>query len=364
MDKKTKIKKIFEVFKPDLTSVDFVEFDSQINNQISKLKEALKEKIQAQTLDDVNRQLEKFRKTIDVSPFRQAVDGLESSLDQKIKGISGLLESKLGDFQTLLSSQEENTKEQISTTASDIEVLKKELLFLNDQKSIDLEAIKKQLVELDKFSKTADQAYVEIQATFEEIRHEFKNEDEKIQSNLKEEGKKELEELVEKLEVLRKELLTRIGNLPHGGNMNRNIAVGGNTSVLSKYTDINIKPGSNVVLTYSNNDVTKYLDLTIASSGGSVGGTVRSINRVATSQTMGSVSGTDYVYIATAGIKLTLPDATGITNLYTIKNVAASSVLVATTAAQTIDGSSELILATQFTAVDLVNDGADDWGIT
>jgi len=78
---------------------------------------------------------------------------------------------------------------------------------------------------------------------------------------------------------------------------NRNIAIGGNTSVLSQYTDINIKAGSNVTLTYSNNQTTKYLDLTIASSGGggSVGGTVRSINNISTSQTAGATAGTDYV---------------------------------------------------------------------
>lgn len=152
----------------------------------------------------------------------------------------------------------------------------------------------------------------------------------------------------------------------HGGNANRNISVGGNPSVLSKYTDINFKAGSNVTLTYANNDTTKQVDLTIAASGGgsSVSGITRSINRVSASATMGNTSGTDYVYIATAGIALTLPDATGLTNLFTIKNIAASSVLVATTGAQTIDGDTSLILATQYTAVDIINDGNDNWSIT
>lgn len=168
--------------------------------------------------------------------------------------------------------------------------------------------------------------------------------------------------LKEVVDEIRPDILKLI---PQGGNMNRNIAVGGNTSVLSRYTDINIKAGSNVTLTYANNNNTKYLDLTIASSGGggSVIGTTRSINTIATSQTAGATSGTDYVYICSAGVQLTLPDAVANTNLYTVKNTSTSSVLVSTTAAETIDTSTNLILATQFTSVDLISDGAN-WEIT
>lgn len=64
---------------------------------------------------------------------------------------------------------------------------------------------------------------------------------------------------------LRNDILSR---LPHGGNANRNIAIGSNTSVLSRYTDINIKAGSNVAISYVNNDTTKYLDLTFSATGG------------------------------------------------------------------------------------------------
>jgi len=146
-----------------------------------------------------------------------------------------------------------------------------------------------------------------------------------------------------------------------GGNMNRNISIGGNSSVLSRYTDINLKAGSNVTLTYANNDTTKNVDITIAATGGS--GTTRSINSISTSQTAGSTSGTDYVYVCSAGVALTLPDATSNTNLYTVKNTSTSSVLIATTSAQTIDAQSNLILATQYTSVDLISDGTN-WDIT
>lgn len=158
------------------------------------------------------------------------------------------------------------------------------------------------------------------------------------------------------------EILSRVHG---GGNMNRNIAIGGNVSVLSRYTDINLKPGANVTITYVANNATKYTDVTIASTGGSgsVIGTTRSINNISTSQTAGNTSLTDYVYIVSAGVALTLPTAAGNTNLYTVKNTSTSSVLVATTGGETIDTSANAILATQYTSIDLISDGTN-WEIT
>lgn len=147
-----------------------------------------------------------------------------------------------------------------------------------------------------------------------------------------------------------------------GGNMNRNIAIGGNLKALNRYTDINFKAGSNVTITYANNDSTKNTDITFAASG-SGGGITRQVNAVNTSLTADSTASTDQVYVCSDGIAVTLPTAVGNSNLYTIKNTAASSVLVATTGGESIDGDTELILATQFTSVDLISDGTN-WKIT
>ncbi len=55
-----------------------------------------------------------------------------------------------------------------------------------------------------------------------------------------------------------------------GGNMNRNIRVNG-VEILTGYTDINLKNGSNVTLSASTNNTTKYTDITITSTGGGGG---------------------------------------------------------------------------------------------
>lgn len=167
-------------------------------------------------------------------------------------------------------------------------------------------------------------------------------------------------------EVLNGIMPSVLSRIPRGGgNMNRNISIGGNASVLSRYTDINLKAGSNMVISYVSNGTTKNTDITFTATGGggSVLGTTRSINTISTSQTAGNTSLTDYIYICSAGIKLTLPDATGNSNLYTVKNTSASSVLVATTSAQTIDTQSTVILPLQYTAIDLISDGTN-WDIT
>lgn len=150
---------------------------------------------------------------------------------------------------------------------------------------------------------------------------------------------------------------------PGGGNANRNIAIGGNSSVLQRYTDINFKPGTNVTFSYANNDTTKQLDFTINSSGGG-GGSTRQIDRTAVSSVVGGTDGIDYTVVCTEGVQITLPTAVGNDNIYIIKNVAASSVLVATTGGETIDGDTTVILGVQYTAIDLINDGNDNWIIT
>lgn len=349
MNKRTKLQKILQVLDPSAgTKVDFTELDTQIN----KLKEALKEKIQVTTLDDVNSQLEKFQKKIDFKPLQEAMVNLESSLDLKIKGISGLLSNEVSALKKLQVSHEENASEKISTIASNIEVLKQEQAFLNDQKATIIAELKDRVSKLDEFSKKANSSYVEIQGKITDLQQQLDEHEV--------EDEKEIKELTDKLEKLRKELNTRISNIG-GGAMNRQNFIN-NADPLTRYTDINWKAGSNVTITYANNDQTKRVDITLAATGGP-GGTTRSINSISTPTTAGSTAGTDYVYLVSGTTTLTLPTAVANTNLYTVKNVGTGVVTIDTTGGQTIDGNATITMATQFTSVDLISDTAN-WNIT
>lgn len=149
-----------------------------------------------------------------------------------------------------------------------------------------------------------------------------------------------------------------------GGSIDRNIWIGGNSSVLSRYTDIDLLAGANVTLTYQNNDTTKTTDITIAATGGSGSGIVRSVNSVAVSTLAGAVAGTDYVYLAAGTINITLPTSVGNSNLYTVKNIGAGTVTILTTGGDTIDGSANLQMPVQFTSVDLISNNSGNWDIT
>ena len=144
--------------------------------------------------------------------------------------------------------------------------------------------------------------------------------------------------------------------------MNRQMFIGG-VDPLTKYTDVNYKAGSNVTITYVNNNATKKVDVTFSATGGG-GGSVRSINSISTSQVAGSASGTDYVYICTGTITLTMPTASGNQNLYTIKNAGTGTITVLPDGGDTLGNDVSIIMPLRYTSVDLISDGITNWNIT
>lgn len=95
-------------------------------------------------------------------------------------------------------------------------------------------------------------------------------------------------------------------------------------------------------------------------SGGGTGIT-RSVNVVSTNTAAGSTASTDYVYIISGTTTLTLPTAVGNTNRYTAKNAGANTVTIATTSAQTIDGSVGITLTATPANMsrDFISDGSN-----
>lgn len=173
------------------------------------------------------------------------------------------------------------------------------------------------------------------------------------------------EEIAKAIDEAEKRLEGRIAAIQQrgGGNANRSIIVNGDKDTLKYFTDINLKPGSNVTLTYAKNVATGYTDITISSSGGG-GGNSRSVNNIAVDTAAGSSAGTDYVYIASSPLTVTLPATVGNTNLYTIKNTSNGQVTIVGTGGDTIDGDANIILDVKYTSVDLISDGVNNWNIT
>ena len=129
-------------------------------------------------------------------------------------------------------------------------------------------------------------------------------------------------------------------------------------------------PSQNAVKTYADTKVPKIRSLTIngtaydltADRSWTITASGKSINTVSINTNAGSASSTDYVYLASGTINITLPTAVGNQNLYTIKNVGTGVITVNTTSSETIDGSLTAPIRVQYLSLTIISDGAN-WNI-
>ena len=232
------------------------------------------------------------------------------------------LKKKIGELKTLIDEKDKSTTQKLNKV-------------LDVVRSIDIPTPKVERVEIIK-----PEVRVETREVVKEIDPEA------------------LDDLEQDVEDLRK-LILKSG----GGNANRQMFISG-VNPLSKYTDVNLKAGNNVTLTYADNNATKKVDVTITAAGGGPGGGItRVITSVAVDTNAGADASTDYVYLVSGTTTLTLPTAVGNTNLYTVKNVGDGIVTIATTGAETIDDSPTVTLAVKYTSVDIESDSVN-WNIT
>lgn len=344
-----KLKEILAILSPDGTETDFKAFDEGVD----KLKSGLKQKIQAKTLEDVNSQLSRFKKGLDFEPLLTAIKDIDKNFDNRIKAVAQALAEEVSRFDELSKSEREETGSKVAESSGTVESLKFELRTLRTQKDKEMSDVIEALKGIPSLRADNETTFSAIKARLDALEVPEAEEPDLI-SPIKQE-----------IQAVRSDLITRINN--HGGNMNRNIAIGGNTSVLSRYTDINLKAGSNVTLSYAYNDVTKYTDVTVAATGGgggSVTGIIRSINNVAGNTAAGNTAGTDYVYLVGATANITLPTSVNNLNMYTVKNVGAGTVTILPTGAETIEGTANITMPVQFTSVDLISNNSGNWNIT
>lgn len=356
MKKTSLAQKLLNVFQDseDKNLEGFKAFDEGI----AKLKAELRDKIQVNTLDEVNSELDKFKRKIDIDPLIQSVDTLRENFGDQVEVLISQLNDRVAELSNLNTKTANASNERVDELNDEISSVRGQIKDLITQKNSELQSLRENIDVQTESIRT--EIKKEISSKVSLVKKDLESLVEDIGVS-KKETNKSIEEVNKKFPELRTEIMSRLSERG-SGNMNRNIAIGGNTSVLSKFTDINLKAGSNVTITYSNNQTTKYTDVTISATGGggSVGGVVRSINTVNTSQTMGNTAGTDYVYLCSAGIKIDLPTASMNTNLYTVKNVSNSSVLIAGTIDGDVNG---IIMPVQYTSVDLISNDTD-WNIT
>lgn len=331
-DKKRKLKEVLRAMKGE--SIDFSLFD----NAVKDLRKSLEEKVAIPTLDNVNSELEKFRKKIDLAPLLEALDKVKQNVNSEVSRLSNELSTKLQEQKDVstysISQSEQNVNNLLSAEISALQV---KIAGLDMVGKADLKNVEDNILKLAK----------DTQKTIDEIKIPPDRED-------------EIKALETKLNVTRVDLLNRISE-KGGGNMNRQMFIGG-VDPLTKYTDMNLKAGTNVTITYTNNNTTKKTDVTFSASG--TGGSSRSVQSISANQVLDSAAGTDYVYICTGTLTLTMPTASGSSNLYTIKNAGTGVITILPDGADTLDNDVSIIMPVRYTSVDLISDSVANWNIT
>lgn len=251
--------------------------EKTIGEKYKDVTSKVKEDSSLQFLDKINSNLESLKKGVDVMPIVEEIEKIQASMKQMQESASSQFvdnskrsESTRFELTSLINKSKNELQEM---SGKEISGVLEKIKLLEDQLSFQ-----------DSNSKNQGQSLKDIVADFENridsISSDIKNES-KGRGDMAlgvdgkfEESSKSVKDLAEELKKLRQEVMSRISTFG-GGQANRNIAIGGNTSVLSKYTDINLIAGTNITLTNSNNNTTKYLDLTIAATGG--GGGISSV---------------------------------------------------------------------------------------
>lgn len=315
--------------------------DALIKQEVASVTAKLKDNPTLKALRVFGQEIASFKKDFNLTPIIEAIDALEEEIKENQKNI-------VSEFENKLTKEIEEVKTLIPE-ASEVVTPFDPLYLENKISLLRTEFLAKKDFNPAPLNESIASVRRELVSALRNIEGEFKK-------GMK---KDEIEDL---LEDLRREFLNKISNIG-GGNANRQIFFSG-VDVLTKYTDINIKAGSNVTITTNNNNATGKVDVTISATGGGGGaGITRSINSVSTPTAAGNSSSVDYVYLVSGTTTITLPDAAGNTNLYTVKNVGSGVVTVDTTSSQTIDGSLTITLPVQYTSVDIESDTAN-WNIT
>lgn len=317
----------------------FKAFDSGV----AELKKNLEETIRVSTLDEVGGKLNELRKKLDFTAIQDAVTNLKTEIEDNDVRDRADLETRLSSLKKELVDTDSTNSNSIKDLAEQIQGIETQIADILSRKPIEVPDFTPQIIKVentlrDLITKSAEQDKID---------------DKEVQQ--------QITDLEESLKKVRAELIDRL-NAKGGGSMNRQIYING-VDPLTMFTDINLKAGTNVTITYATNNTTKKVDVTLSASGGG-GGTVRSITSISANTVAGNTPGTDYVFICSGTINLTLPTASANQNQYTVKNAGTGVITILPNGADTLDNDVSIIMPVRYTSVDLISDTVSNWNIT
>lgn len=371
------LKKLNKTLSPD--KVDF----SSIDSEIDALKKKLQEKVYIETIDDVGRKLKQFQKSLDLTPLTKEIEAIRNLFTERTKELEASLKDKSAE---LITATEVRNKERVETLRNEISTLKVALTSLSSSRVKDLEGLIERIKEAKsiegKLNDAVNKLSLDINARY-----------------TKDEAKQAVRDTQELIDTLRTELLNKLNR---GGSANQQINV--NSSVMStRYADFNFLSDTAIRWVATEDTTNKRVNITASlisggagggslrvkevdgapnvspvttivvsngtltddgggqvtiSTGGGGSGITRISSTISVSSTFAAASQTDYVAFANVGIAFTLPTAIGNSNLYTVKNVSASSVVVLAPTGQDIDGSASALMPTNYESLSFISNGS------
>ena len=409
--KKNKLRNLLKALSPDeVLSEKLRNFDQSVND----LKKRLTETIQLATLDDVRGELKRFQNKIDFQPLLNAIKEIENDFEILTKATEENSRMKNEAIKSgRMEDQEKHQKE--------IESLRIKFLTLIDSKEKQVNLFYEDLdfrvsetkKGLEDQAKQITDVGEKLNKSSSDIRREFKKGDEEVKEYV-DETRNTLVKMIpnrggsanRQINVNSSVMSSRFTDInflsdtairwvSSNDTTNRRVNIqaslisggasgpGGSgvvTSVLSgtgivvdsstPETPIVILGNTSVVTGQYGSDtqvgqftvnaqgrITQASTIGITFPAGS--GITRVSSTISVSSTFAAVALTDYVAFANVGIALTLPTASS-NNLYTVKNVSASSVLVI--ANEGIDDSASALMPTNYESLSFISN-ASIWGV-
>lgn len=340
--------------------------ESLLDEETKNFQTRLKDNPTVQFLDDFNSKLEKFKKDFNLEPIIAEIETIQKDIgDFKFTANEAFEQSNshANEKSKELTFLIKGVKDDLTGfTSKEIKVLLEKIVRLEDELSLQSDDSKQTGFSLKQTVTELENKLGEVFKTFDKNSVADNKHALTLQSSL-EDKDTAIAVIKQEIEQLRKDFMSRLTNIG-GGSINRQINI--NSSVMStRYTDINFQAFGGIAWSAVDDDTNKRVNVraSITAALGGGGGVARTVSVISVSSTLAAAASTDYAIFANVGITITLPTAISNTNLYTVKNEAVSSVLVATTAGETIDGSATVLLPTQYESLSFISNGSV-WGVT
>lgn len=253
--------------------------DDILNKEFNSISKQVKSSSVVKYLDKLNTKLVELKKAIDITPLEESISQLEDDIlslkdaiatdleavgvtfTEKHNELTSLLENTRNDLEGLTNSEVKKILEKVVS-------LEDSLTYQAEESNVSGQTLKGAIKSLEERLNVINKGLSDVSTKSEAASVAF--------NTRLEDSSSTIQGINESISKLRQEFNNRIANIG-GGNANRNIAINGNGSVLSKYTDINLIASSNIGLIPVANNTTKQTDVYITGSAGGGSGTVTSV---------------------------------------------------------------------------------------